>query len=106
MKLIKANKYRVYIKQIKHEASLLYMVWISEYFIQCDSFSVVKTPNDGRLGPKHEHGFSENIKFNWKILTHIYVCVILHIFMTVLFLILRPVSNLNEEEIFLSHLIS
>jgi hypothetical protein len=49
MKLIKTNKSRVYIKWIKHEASQLHVVWISEHCKQCDSFSVVKTPDDALM---------------------------------------------------------
>jgi hypothetical protein len=38
------------------------MVGTSEHFIQCDNFSVVKTPDDGRLRPKHASGGEEKVK--------------------------------------------
>jgi hypothetical protein len=41
------------IKYFKHEISHLHVMWLSEHFIQWNSFSIAEAPDDGRLRPKH-----------------------------------------------------
>jgi hypothetical protein len=41
------------IKHFKHEILHLHVTWISEHFIQWNSFGIVEAPDDGCLRPKH-----------------------------------------------------